>query len=229
LKNYIGKVLSIMALAISIGLNVFEYGLKIYDAYGVSGITYINNISDPQFASYISSLFIYLIIPGIISIPLFIWLIPTSWLLDDSGILFYKKVSKRYLPEDLEPIGVWFSSYLKGFLGIGAVFSYISFILNSPFNNALEGVTVTTRNDILVLVFGYILIASALIGVLMVIAYELLLPYNVKRLITKLEKQKIDIKITNIKIEKNEEITSELINQGYLIKSKDIKTEINEK
>ena len=80
--------MSIAALSLSLGLYAFDYIPRLLS---LEDITQISSLTDPLCMEYISRLFQYLILPGLIAVPFFFWLIPSSWLLDDAGILFYVK------------------------------------------------------------------------------------------------------------------------------------------
>ncbi|MHA1733120.1 MAG: hypothetical protein ACTSU5_14325, partial [Promethearchaeota archaeon] len=212
----VGRILSVMALAIAVGLNVFEYGTMLYDAYGVSSITTIKGLADQNFVALVSALFTYMIIPGIVAIPLFFWLLPTSWLLNDAGVFFYKKSLKSVLPEDVEPIGNWFSHYLKGFLGIGAIVSYVKFILESPITISMRYFAPQLRANVVIFVFGFIVIAGLAFGIMVATAHEMMLPYNASRLYQILEERHVDTTRKEILFESREKLTPEVTETGFL-------------
>ena len=169
-----------------------------------------------------------LIIPGLVAVPIFFWLIPTSWLLDDCGMLFYTKDLKTMNPEDVESIAGWFSNSLKGFLGIGAIVSYFRFITESPITSSLSNFPSDVRFSVLFFVFGFCIIAGFAYGVLAVTMHELTLPSNASRLYKLLSKRNVDIRRKEINFGDFEELTTEVTFNGFNQepKPKDNNTEV---
>jgi len=69
-----------MALSMSVGLYVFSYGTRLMEVEEVQAIT---SIYSPEFHQYISILFNYLIVPGVILAIGFFW---TFYLIADKGL-----------------------------------------------------------------------------------------------------------------------------------------------
>lgn len=204
------RVTSVLALSMSIGLYAFNFL-----ATGVQGIVSVSAITDELFVDFITSLFLYLIIPGIVAIPLFFWLLPSTWLLDDAGVLFHLKRVKNRRPEDVESIGGWFSNYLKGFLGISAFINYVTFVMNSPIFVSYEALG-SAAVPMLIFVFGFIIIAGISFGMLAVVAGEIVLPINASKLYARLEKAGVDIQRSGIEFTTHETLTPENTLDGFL-------------
>jgi len=206
-SEFISRFFSVIALTLSIGLIILN-------STHIDTIVKIRNIQDPNFIEYITLLFRSLIIPGILSSLFFFWLVPTSWLLDDSGIMFYHLNPNSLKPEEVEPIGVWFSSYLKGFIGISAILSYYGFVRDSPI---LDNISNFESNQILPIIgfiFGFIVMAGLVVGVLVVFLYDLTLPDNISRLYSLLKEDGTKTKRRTIKFEEVEELSHESIENG---------------
>ena len=210
----ISRILSIIALILSVGLMVFDYTNQYFNSE-MGNIAVITGFTDSNFIGYIGGFFLYLIIPGLIAVPFFFWLIPTSWLLDDAGILFYTKDLKSTKPEDVESVGGWFSNYLKGFLGIGAIFSYIRFIQGSPILASIKNFPSDVRFNVLFFIFGFCIIAGFACGVLAVTMHELTLSSNVSRLYHFLDQRNFDIHRKEIVFNQYEELSEEVTLAGY--------------
>jgi hypothetical protein len=208
----ISRVLSVLALTVSIGLNFFTYGSGLM--VDISQISLFTGFGDKNFVLYISAIFLYLIIPGIIAVPLFFWLIPSTWLLDDVGVLFYAKRTNNRTPEDVESVAGWFSNYLKGFLGLGAIFSYIQFVLKSPITASLPNLA-PYGNTVSIFVFGYVIIAGLAFGIITVVFHEIALPYTATALTKRLEARKVPIERTKIEFVKSEPLKEQDFLEGY--------------
>nr|MDO8109866.1 hypothetical protein [Candidatus Sigynarchaeota archaeon] len=212
--NYItvfGRIMSVLSLATAVGLYAFNFLANLDPNLSISGIT------DENFVAYISSLFTFLIIPGIAAIPLFFWFFPSTWLLDDAGVLFYiKRLNNRH-PEDVEAVGGWFSTYLKGFLSISAFINYIEFVIASPVFASYSSFG-SAGASIVIFVFGFIIVAGITFGMLAVAFNELILPYNAARLYKRLDKRHISIERKSIEFGTYERLTSDETINGFLDK-----------
>lgn len=208
----IGRVLAILALGLSIGLTVFDY----YFTYSSEALpATVSSIEDPNFGIYCSALFSFLIVPGILAIPLFFWLLPSSWLLDDAGVVFYAKRLNSRKPEDIERIGGWFSSYLKGFLGISAILSYIRFIIESPITKSSGIAESGMAFSVYFFVFGFPIVTGLSIGLLALVMHEYSLPHNANVLYKRLSNRKVASNISEISFKIKEEITDEKVLKGF--------------
>jgi hypothetical protein len=211
----IGRLLGVIALGLAIGLNVHDLW---FTYSGATLPTSIDSLTDPNFGIYMSGLFTFLIVPGILAIPIFFWLLPTSWLLDDAGVVFYAKRLNSRRPEDVERVGGWFSNYLKGFLGISALVSYARFIIESPIL-ASEGIVGTPDvTAVFFFTFGFPIISGFAIGCVALVMHEFTLPRNAQYLYKRLSDRKVAFHKSEIQIVKGEELTSEDVVKGFLQK-----------
>jgi len=150
-------------------------------------------------------------------------------LLDDAGVVFYAKKVNSRRPEDVERVGGWFSGYLKGFLGISAIVSYVRFILESPITASTGIATSTLSSQVYAFVFGFPIISGLTIGLLALVMHEFMLPHNTTFLYERLSKRKVAMRTSEIQINKKEELSADDIVKGYLevgpkVKMKKIKT-----
>ena len=205
--EFISRFFSVMALTLSIGLIILDSTL-------IDTITNISDIQDPNFIKYITLLFRSLIIPGILSSLFFFWLVPTSWLLDDSGIILKRFILMITISKALIALGEWFSSYLKGFIGISAILSYYKFVRDSPILNNLSHFESNQILPIIGFIFGFIIMAGLVVGVLVVFIYDLTLPDNISRLYSLLKADGTKTKRKIIKFEEVEELSHESIEIG---------------
>lgn len=213
-KTVLSRAFSVLFLAVSIGLLVFE-NITVF-IYDLTDLESISAITDKAFMDYINALFNLLILPGIISVAVFFWLIPTSWLLDDAGVLFYIKSVETREPEDVESIAGWFSDYLKGFLGISAIYSYGMFIWQSPMFTLYSKLPSEIANTIMVFVFGFIIFAGLAMGLLVAACYEITLPYSATRLYNRLAKRNVDVSMTAIEFVNKGKFSDEQSVEGFL-------------
>lgn len=212
LRELVSRVTSILFLATSVGLYSYNYVAPYF--FDVASFETIESISDPKFAEYMNAIFEFLVIPGILSIPLFAWLFPSSWLLDDAGCLYYLKKGNARRPEDVESLGRWFGNTIKGFFGISAIINYIQFSLQSPI---LKIATALGEYGMMVMIyaFGFIIVAGVSFGLLTVAIHEITLVNNVVKLIDEIQRKDVEIKRTSIDFSENETLSPERIVEGY--------------
>jgi hypothetical protein len=209
------RAISILSLSISLGLMLFNnFSQYIFD---ISGITTISSLSDPNLMIYITALFLVIIIPGIVAVPIFFWLYPTSWLLDDAGIMFYvRDLSERSI-DDVEGVGDWFSGYIIGYFSISAIIWYIQFAIQSPIAVSIDNLG-RGGPTLAVFVFSFIIITGLMIGIMIVFCYEMVLPYSVVRLYQRLDARKINIKFKKIGFLTQNTLSWDQIIEGYRLK-----------
>mgnify|MGYP006292017555 CR=1 FL=1 len=100
----------------------------------------VNDIDSKIFIQYCSGYLLNLSIPVVISFILFFWALPPSYLLDDSGVVFFRNFLKRRRPAEMRTISNWFLSLVKGVVGTSALISYITFIIeNAPVIGKISG------------------------------------------------------------------------------------------
>ncbi len=212
MRELVSRVTSILFLATSIGLYSYNYVAPYF--FDIASFDTIESISDPKFAEYMNAIFEFLVIPGIVSIPIFAWLFPSSWLLDDTGCLYYLKKGNARRPEDVESLGRWFGNTIKGFFGISAIINYIQFSLQSPI---LKIATALGEYGIMVMIyaFGFIIVAGISFGLLTVAVHEITLVNNAVKLVDDIQRKDVEIKRTSIDFSENETLTPERIVEGY--------------
>ncbi|MFX0097983.1 MAG: hypothetical protein ACFFCS_00260 [Candidatus Hodarchaeota archaeon] len=213
------RIITVLTMSITVGMLVFEYGTQYFDVLGVSNIETITGLTDPDLMAYISGIFLYMIIPGIVSIPIFYWLLPTSWLLDDAGVIYYIKDMKSTVPEDVETVSGWFSDKIIGYFGIGAIITYVTFVLGSPIPNSIASIPEDIQIPLLIFVFGFIIVSGFAIGALVVVLHKVFMPYNSAKLYQIMSKRKIDTRRKKIVFESHEKLTPEVTEEGILGRS----------
>ncbi|MFX0100696.1 MAG: hypothetical protein ACFFCS_14065 [Candidatus Hodarchaeota archaeon] len=210
------RLLVMITMSITIGLTVFDYGTRWFDFIGISEITIIKGLLDEALLQYLTGIFLYMVIPSMVAMSLFFWLLPPAWLLDDAGVLYYIKDKKSTIPEDIETVSSWFSDKIVGFFGIGAILSYAFFVLDSPVIYSYTNLPGEIQIPFLVFVFGFIIVTSFCMAVLAVIMHDAFAPYNASKLYNILSKKGFDVRRTEIQFVKREELTPETSEAGFL-------------
>ncbi|MFX0100697.1 MAG: hypothetical protein ACFFCS_14070 [Candidatus Hodarchaeota archaeon] len=210
------RILTMVTMSITIGLTVFDYGTRFFDVLSINQISIIKGISDDNLMIYVTGVFLYMIIPSIIAMPFMYWLIAPSWLLDDAGVVYYHKKHKSTVPEDVETVSSWFSSKIIGFFGIGAIFSYAMFIIDSPIIPSMDYIPDTIRVSLSVFIFGFIIVTSFCIATLVTVMHDSLAPYNTAKLYKMLAKKKFNVRRRHITIEEFEALTPDVTEAGLL-------------
>ncbi|MHA1849251.1 MAG: hypothetical protein ACTSXU_16525 [Promethearchaeota archaeon] len=166
------------------------------------------------FSGYCTYFVVISIIPLIMSYILWFWLLPPSWLMDDAGLVYFRKTLKRRRPPVLSSIGNWFLSIIKPIVGGGALIGYVQFVIaNHPVLTAF----IQTNNILGLVQFSIIIYAFPIITTMItVFVLQLFQESQFNKLKTHLYQNlinlKIDPRITEIKfIRKNE------MNEGTLL------------
>ncbi|MHA1144271.1 MAG: hypothetical protein ACTSRW_05995 [Candidatus Helarchaeota archaeon] len=84
--------------------------------------------------------FMLLLFPTIIAPFIISFFIPSTWLLEDAGVVYYEIPIKQHLPSDISSISGWAQNWLKGLVGVGTLVTYVTFLIQISFvNPAQEG------------------------------------------------------------------------------------------
>ncbi|MBD3187939.1 hypothetical protein GF325_13970 [Candidatus Bathyarchaeota archaeon] len=83
------------------------------------------------FMAYCTYFVIVSIIPLVLSYLFWFWVLPPTWLMDDAGVVYFRKTLKRRRPPVMKSIGSWFLSIVKPLVGGSAVFGYVFYIANN--------------------------------------------------------------------------------------------------
>jgi hypothetical protein len=137
--------------------------------------------------------------------------------LDDAGVLFYVKSTKIRKPEDVESIAQWFSSALKGFLGVSAIANYIEFIWRSPiFNSPNIMSNKETVDEVLFFIFGFLVVIAFSFAILTVIIHEIVMPYSANRLYKRLGARNIEFNYKSIDFKTIGTLDPEVVIEKFL-------------
>lgn len=72
---------------------------------------------------------VHLILPVVLSFFAFAWLVPPCYLLDDAGVVFFRRFTARRQPLEVSSISSWFLGVVKAVLGTGALITYALFVV----------------------------------------------------------------------------------------------------
>jgi heme/copper-type cytochrome/quinol oxidase subunit 2 len=177
----------------------------------------ITGINDLDFINYCTSLIIAVVIPLVVSFVIFFWALPSSYLLDDAGVVYYKKYINRRQPAELRTVSQWFLGIVQAVMGTSGVISYFFYVFDHRYVvamvyssiNALPifGQPFATLCAIQfgVFVFGFPLLGTVLMAYILQLFQES--QYNKLKtsLFQELVNAKIDPRVVQVKFERMDE------------------------
>ncbi|HME51963.1 MAG TPA: hypothetical protein VKM55_07085 [Candidatus Lokiarchaeia archaeon] len=107
----------------------------------------VKRIDSDLFVHYCNTSIINIVIPLVLTFVFFFWALPSTYLLDDAGVVFYRRYTRRRQPLQIGTISFWFISIVKAVLGTSALFSYYFYVADNV------GILNIVKQDIL-LKFG---------------------------------------------------------------------------
>ncbi|MFX0102337.1 MAG: hypothetical protein ACFFCS_22420 [Candidatus Hodarchaeota archaeon] len=131
----------------------------------------VSTIKSLEFIQYCTSYLMNLVTPLIGSFVIFFWALPPTYLLDDAGVVFYRRFKNRRQPTEIKTISSWFLSMVKGIVGYGGLTSYGTFIYN---NLGIVGIVANETNMVVATQFGLFILGMPFFGALLM-AYFLML------------------------------------------------------
>ncbi|MHA1757423.1 MAG: hypothetical protein ACTSVV_11675, partial [Promethearchaeota archaeon] len=177
-------------ISLSVGINLFNFLAPKFSTVTVD----IHKV----FYTFQYYFIYYTIIPMIISFYLLFIFIPSTWLLDDAGVVYFIKPKKVHLPPDIESLSNWTHNWLKGLAGFTAIVSYINLISVLNISSFIfEGdlfTQIITYIMVFLLFYGFPFLSGLALMLLTIIYMELNLDYNKLKLYNKMEKRNYDIK-----------------------------------
>ncbi|MHA1999779.1 MAG: hypothetical protein ACTSU9_16840 [Promethearchaeota archaeon] len=130
----------------------------------------VPNMFNPDFLNFCNGFIIHMGIPLILSFFLWFWVLPSCWLLDDSGVVFFRKHLKRRQPAEMKTVSSWFLSLVKAVVGTSGLYAYIARIVSYiPLFNQLAQQTVFGAIQFGIFVIGFPFFGVMLIGFILLI------------------------------------------------------------
>ncbi len=174
-------------------------------------------IDDLHFINYCTSLMIAVVVPLVVSFIIFFWALPSSYLLDDAGVVYYKKYLNRRQPAELRTVSQWFLSIVQAILGTSGVISYFVFVFDNRYVvamvyseiNALpfygQPFALLCAIQFGLFVFGFPLLGTVLMAYILQLFQES--QYNKLKtsLFQELINAKIDPRVVQVKFERKDE------------------------
>lgn len=217
---------------------IWDTLLRLIDPIIPSGILFktvysssVISIDSEIFIRFCDSIILNTVFPLVLSFVFFFWAMPSSYILDDAGVVYFKKYTKRRQPAEIKTVSAWFFSIVKAILGTSAIFSYYSYITNNaqilnvafvdiikkytpligsqPAQN-LASVSVAQLG---IFLFGFPFIGTILMAFILLLFQES--QYN--RLKTHLYQElvniKIDPRIVNISLEREDQVQEKTLTE----------------
>ncbi len=117
-------------VSIAIGINLYTYLAPSLPSIAVESA---------EFLEFLYYFLYYAVIPMIISYIFMVFFIPSSWLIDDCGLVYYLSYKQDHLPADVERISSWALNPIKAIAGFTAIWSYYNLILTIDLTNVQTG------------------------------------------------------------------------------------------
>ena len=177
-------------ISLSVGINLFNFLAPKFSTVSIE--------FQETFYTFQYYFIYYAITPMIISFYLLFIFIPSTWLLDDAGVVYVITPKKVHLPPDIERLSNWAYNWLEGLAGFTAILSYINLIsvLNMA-SFAINGDFLTQSMILIILgllFYGFPFLSGLVLTLLSIIYMELNLEYNKEKLYKKMEKRNYDTK-----------------------------------
>jgi hypothetical protein len=189
-------------------LRIFAPFLK--KGFGLELVVYapFYTIDNENFINYCTSLMLNIVLPLVLSFVLFYWALPSTYLLDDAGLVYYKKYLNRRQPAEIRTVSEWFFSIIKAVLGTSAVFAYGWFIWDSRYvvRDVFLAVNLVAAIQFSVFLIGFPLIGTVLMAYILQLFQES--QYNKLKtaLFQELVNAKIDPRVVQVKFERKDEL-----------------------
>jgi len=174
----------------------------------------LSDIDTPGFVLYCSSLIFHTVLPVVATFVLFFWTLPSAYLLDDVGVVYYKKYTERRQPAELRSVSQWFSSLVQAVLGTSALITYMTFIYNNRFvvgeifaavdnfsPGFFAGLCATMFS---IFIFGFPIIGTVLMAYILLLFQESQFNKLKTHLFQELVNAKIDPRIVQIEFERKD-------------------------
>lgn len=173
-----------------------------------------SEFTELTFINYCSSMILVMVFPLVLSFVVFSWALPSGYLLDDAGVVYFKKYLKRRQPVELRSVSQWFLGIVQAIMGTSGLISYGWYvwdnreIIGLVYGNlvAVTGVpqwlAMLCAVQFALFIFGFPLLGT----VLMVFILQLFQESQYNKLKTflfqELVKAKIDPRVVHVKFER---------------------------
>jgi hypothetical protein len=140
-----------------------------------NGMQLFNFIVNPSIFPLTATTFLLFVVIAITgSFYLFFWLLPSCFLLDDAGVVFFKQSSRYRQATQITSISSWFLNIIQSIVGTSALISYISFILNnlSIVNTVRIDLNEFTAVQFGIFIFGFPAISTILMALIVLLFQE---------------------------------------------------------
>ncbi len=194
-------VIPVLGLLENIGIDPL-FGLGIVNPASVSGL------SDPDFVRYCAGYFLNLTLPVILSFIVFFWALPPTYLMDDAGIVFFRKYTKRRQPAEMRTVSSWFLGLVKAVLGTSALYQYIFFVIQNIkiINIVANGAGAFAAVEFTLFILGFPVFGTILMAFMLLIFQESQFNKMKTFLYQELINIKIDPRVVTIDLERKDSL-----------------------
>nr|MDO8113099.1 hypothetical protein [Candidatus Sigynarchaeota archaeon] len=128
-----------------------------------------------NFLAFCGSYFLNHCIPLIASYIIWFWALPPSWLLDDAGIVFYRKKLDQREPATIRTVSDWFLSMVKAIVGTSGLIAYAAKLKEAVETLATMGTVATLHLSLVqiaVFILGFPFFGTMLMGIILLLFQE---------------------------------------------------------
>ncbi len=126
--SYLSRCLFPIFLAVFLGNNIFSLAYR--DKPPLTSFT-----GDTAMMTWMMSFELFCSLPIVLGFALASLLVPSSWLLDDAGVVYFMENLVLREPGDISKISEWLLKYIKAITGFAAIMSYFSLFANTDFTS----------------------------------------------------------------------------------------------
>ncbi|HMF33011.1 MAG TPA: hypothetical protein VKK79_16425 [Candidatus Lokiarchaeia archaeon] len=191
--SYLSRSIFPMSLAITVGLFVFSRF--------TTGAVITNFNGGSETSAWVLNFELFCTMPIILTFALAAFLVPSSWLLDDAGVVYFLENLIYRQVGDVGKISDWLLKYLKAIAGLTALYTYVSLFLGTNFiicmgssstqcNYTFEDILMTV--NVLALIAGFPFIGGLIYMLVAQLTVENNLPALKAKLYDRMNKLGID-------------------------------------
>lgn len=157
-RDELGTITKIKRVILPLLLSI-SIGFYIYNTFApLLGFPQgFERFSSQDFFQFIIGYNLLCTLPMIFSYLLFSFFIAGNFLLDDAGIVYFKRQKKYRKPGDIEPISVWAQSLIRGIAGISAILTFTAFFYSVDFSGFFS-------EDLSLALMGFFMVISIFWG-----------------------------------------------------------------
>ena len=174
--SYFTRSLFPILLAITVGVTLFNSFKTVGTLTGFTG--------GRQMQEWIFQFELLCALPIILTFMASSLIVPSSWLLDDAGVVYFIENLQYREPGDVSKVSDWFLNYFKAIAGFTALLSYFSLFQNLKFSIEMENLFLTIIMTLAI--FAFIILFPFFGGLIYMLVAQITIENNLPFLKQKL-------------------------------------------